>query len=41
MVLRGRVLPLIFQVLTGALDHVFGNGDFPAVLIDDGRAVER
>jgi hypothetical protein len=39
MVLRGRVLPLIFQMLAGTLDHVFSNGDFPAVLIDDGRAV--
>ena len=38
--LRSGVLPMIFQVFTGALDHFFSDGNFPALLIDDGGAME-
>ena len=36
MKLRGRVMPVLFQALAGTLDHVFGNGNFPTVFINDG-----
>jgi len=31
---------MIFQVFAGTLDHGFSDGNFPALLINDGGAME-
>mgnify|MGYP001094173274 CR=1 FL=1 len=38
--LHSGVLPMIFQVFAGTLDHGFSDRNFPALLINDGGAME-